>query len=126
MPMGWCRRGRDVSEEVFNDLVFQVKEDTPERRSRYGNYWHRWEAKRFSGDYKMLVVLQALYPDVILTNKHASIYKQAHHLASTRLVTGLSFVLRNEREEWRVKRLEKEHDIRENGVQFLGQHDFGT
>ncbi len=78
------------------------------------------------GDYNMLLVLQALYPDVILTSKHARIYKQAHHLATTWLVTGLSIVSRNEREEWREKRLKKEHDIRENGVQFIGRRDFGT
>jgi hypothetical protein len=51
----------------------------------------------------MLVVLQAMYPDVILTIKHARIYKQAHRLATTRLVTGLSFASRNENEEWRAK-----------------------
>ena len=90
MIMGWCR-GRGIPENAFYDWVFQGKEDTHARRARYGNDWYRWEPKRLPNDFKMLLVLQALYPDVILTNKHDRVYKQAHTLATTRLVTGLSF-----------------------------------
>jgi hypothetical protein len=51
---------------------------------------------------------------------------QAHHLATTRLVTEMSFVSRHGNEEWLAKQLREKQDIRENGVPFLGQRDFCT
>jgi hypothetical protein len=63
MIMGWCR-ARGVPEEAYYAWVFKGKEDTPERRARYGADWRKWDNKRLPWDFKMLLVLQALYPDV--------------------------------------------------------------
>ncbi len=72
---GWCR-GWCIPENAFYDWVFQGKEDTPARRARHGKDWHRWKPKRLPNDFKILLVLQPMYTDVILTNKHARVYKQ--------------------------------------------------
>jgi hypothetical protein len=55
MVMGWCR-ARGVAEEAYYAWVFQGKEDTPDRRARYGADWRRWENKRLPGDRKILLV----------------------------------------------------------------------
>ena len=73
----------------------------------------------------MLLVLQGLYPDVMLTNKNAKIYKQEHSLVTIRVVTGLSFVPRHENKEWLANRLHNEQDIMDNGVKFWGNATSG-
>ena len=89
MLMGWCRH-RDVSLEEFLDLVWQGKEDTPERRARYSQAWRAWGEKRSPNNKYVEAVLMMLYPDTCFTNKNARIYRQTHALKTSRVVTGLS------------------------------------
>jgi len=74
----------------------------------------------------VLLVLQQLYPDVVLTNVHPRIYKQEHSLVATRIATGLGFKPLVDRDELRAKRQKKQQDIRDNGVKYLGMQDFGS
>jgi len=78
-----------------------------------------------SGDYKMMLGMQALYPNFILTNKEAMIYKQTPSQATTWIVIGIDYPKRHEDEKQRVERLFKEQNIRENGFEFLGERDYG-
>ncbi len=53
-------------------------------------------------------------------------YKKIKSLATIRVVNGLRFRPRHEKEEWLAKRLQKERDIKDNGVKYLGQSDYGS
>jgi len=79
-----------------------------------------WGDRKRPGDYKMTLVMHALCPNVILTNKEDRIYKQTHSLATTRIAASTDYPKRHEDEKQRAERLLKEKNIRENGVEFLG------
>jgi len=70
--------------------------------------------------------MQALYPNVILTNKEARIYKQTYSLATTRIVTSIDYIKHHEDEEVPTKCLFKEQNIRDYGVEFIRKHNHGT
>ena len=114
MIMGWCWH-RHLRLEDFLAWVFRGKEETPERRARYARQWDEWEHKRAPGDKRLLLVLGALYPDVILTNENARIYRETHSLVTTRTVKG------GQGADGQLTL----HEVFE-GPKFLGVSDFGT
>ncbi len=79
-------------------------EDDTQRRARYGADSRLWGNQKRPRDRKMLLVIQTLYPNVILTNKRVMIYKQAHSLSTPRIVIGFVYAKRDEDEKERVAR----------------------
>jgi hypothetical protein len=82
---------------------------------RYTKQWIDWGGKRAPGDKRLLLVLGALYPDVILTNMNARIYHETHSLVTTRTVKGVHA----------ANGQLTLHEVFE-GPKFLGVADFGT
>ncbi len=89
MFTGRCRHWGISLEDILKK-VWQVKENTPERRARYSKDWRNWGEKRLPNNKHVDAMIMTMYPDVCFTNKDARIYRQMHGLRSTRIVASLS------------------------------------